>query len=260
MQENNFKIDVYSDKFKTIKIIDFEKLKTVALELKKISETYKPKSKIFNFLDKSFSIFTKIFIGLIILFMIMDLFAGDPLSGGLSNALSTAIEAIIFYIIIYIIIYVPYKHIKTTILGEKRVKYFPTGTPKEIIYDYESKLSTQDIEKMIYMEKVLVLPDKLPSNINYKILQSFELQDISSSKSDLEKLKHELLSNAYNIKANILINYKVLKNTISTTKSSGFGRVESIRTDHRIETIITAVAVQAINENNNLNSNIEIGN
>jgi hypothetical protein len=256
MQENNFKIDVYSDKFKTIKIIDFEKLKTVALELKKISETYKPKSKIFNFLDKSFSIFTKIFIGLIILFMIMDLFAGNSLSRGLSNALSTAIEAIIFYIIIY----VPYKHIKTTILGEKRVKYFPTGTPIEIIYDYESKLSTQDIEKMIYMEKVLVLPDKLPSNINYKILQSFELQDISSSKSDLEKLKHELLSNAYNIKANILINYKVLKNTISTTKSSGFGRVESIRTDHRIETIITAVAVQAINENNNLNSNIEIGN
>ncbi len=229
------KIDVYSDKFETINIIDFEKLKKEALKLKEISNKYKQKNKILNILD---IIINYIGMGVIIVDILRVM--GTPSQGPLDIASAG------FMFISYLIFpMLPYNFIKKKIIVKKRKKFFPQDTPQEIVDDIKSQLTVEDIEKILYINKVLILPGNLPKNIEYKILETIE-----------SKEKDDFFIKAYEIKANTIINYQSNEYAISTVTSSGFTKVNSIHTKHEIVTNIIGTAVQAINENKNSNLGI----
>lgn len=238
--DENSKIDVYCDNIKTVKVIDFEKLKEEASKLKKISDEYK-KSKNFNIFD------------IVILVIIILIFF---LKGEIDNTFFSLLIGVFTAILVLGYIFKSFINYQTIL--SKRKKHFPIGTPEEIIKNINSNLTTQEIEKLIYVNYILKLNHDLPSCIEYKILGPIKIEkkyksyELGFNQSFLEvKRKNqeiEFLSNAYNMKANVIINYNSFKEYISYVYSTGIME-KNVKTEHDVEIIITGTAVQVIDEN-----------
>ena len=165
MSANNMKpIDVYSDKFDKVRVIDFEKLKQESLRLYKIS-----KKQIFKHLI-NWTLLISFFGFLIFLLYEAAILFLFVFSGG------AVILSIFFFF-------------------EKKLykKRFPEGTPDDLFLWH---FKPETIEKKLYAKYILHISDTLLDNFEYRMLGI-----IKSNKSDDDlkqqayKLKANILTN-----------------------------------------------------------------
>ena len=135
MSTNNMKpIDVYSDNFDKIKVIDFEKLKQESLRIYKISEKYKVRNNFNKIIPISYSFF-------IFFFFVLGIWS---------------------LIIAVIIIWISHNSFRR----KKFRKKFPSGTPDRLIFTHRNLV---EIEKTLYSTYILNL-GSISEDFNYRIL------------------------------------------------------------------------------------------
>ena len=220
MSANNIKhIDVYSDKFDKVRVIDFEKLKQESLRLYNISKK---------------SIFRHIINWIIIIFYISILILLFVVS------FSEKFAVLFFLFVLGGGAFT----LKTLFLLEEKLfkNKFPEGTPKDL-FNWHFKPTT--IEKKLYLKYILDINDTLLDNFEYRIL------GIIKSNESYDNLKEQ----AYKLKANILINYQVQINYTSNVMSDYFyhrnypDRFSYVSTDTQKYEKYEAIAVEILSDN-----------
>jgi len=212
---NTDRIDVYSDNFTKIRVIDFQKLEKESLIVQKIINASKQEN-IYNFLDYA----------LVIIPIVVGVTIGIMRGEGLS--------AFVLSFVFLLIVLIPYKFIKDKKI-KNREKVFPKGTPKSIRENLLF-MDFQEVEKALYEEYLSIQNGSLSNDFEYEILGQIESK---ASKSDL-------LKKAYEMKADAIMNYQMTKNTTSSVKSSYSGK--HIDTEHHIEEFYIATALKMISD------------
>jgi len=244
-------IDVYDNNIKTIKVIDFDKLEKEAKRLQRILQKYK-QNKIINIID----IFSKVIsYGILIwgfILFISAFFTKNDSSAGLIAVFGFFLVMIGWGLITF---YKPFI-ILLTYLFTNRAKQLPKNTPQNILI-YHGHTPLEFYEKDLYKQFIT----KIPGDIDFNAYEYEIIQDLHSNAEDMlfingsKEAENNLLGEAFNLKANVIIRYKVneLKyNEISFASVKRFKSIES-----KSETHIYALAIKILKEktNSDINNN-----
>jgi len=225
---DNRDIDVYSDKFKKLKIIDFDKLEKEAERIHFLSA------------QNSQGVFWYIIDAGLVLFALF-LLISEISEGNFGLALLS--------IMLYgLFIGVPYIFIKRALVKSVggRAKNLPSNTPKEILDNVAATLKKDSIKFILYKNFILKKRSD-ERNADYESFQSI---------GPVEN-ENEFFKEAYNKKANMIINYQVDVHKFSKVTTKGIGRGRYVDTDVKELKTFQGEAIRVLNEkteNNNIDT------